>query len=94
MIPFGIQDDRISMDGTIERWAARITDATLAGILEYMSIVNPAPRRYDYWLAVTHFFNHHTHHRGQLTTLLSQCGKDYGVTDLISLPGVQNRGQA
>ena len=28
-----------------------------------------------------------THHRGQLTTLLSQCGVDPGLTDLIWLPG-------
>ena len=37
------------------------------------------------WCAVTHFFNHQTHHRGQLTTLLSQQGLDPGVTDLIAL---------
>ncbi|MGF1697277.1 damage-inducible protein DinB [Vibrio lamellibrachiae] len=29
-----------------------------------------------------HIFNHQTHHRGQLTTLLSQFGLDYGCTDL------------
>ena len=38
------------------------------------------------WIAVTHFFNHQTHHRGQLTTLLMQRGIDPGVTDLIWLP--------
>jgi len=37
------------------------------------------------WWAVTHFFNHQTHHRGQVTTLLSQAGIDPGVTDLIPL---------
>jgi uncharacterized damage-inducible protein DinB len=31
---------------------------------------------------VTHMFNHQTHHRGQLTTLLSQMGIDPGVTDI------------
>ncbi len=29
-----------------------------------------------------HIFNHQTHHRGQLTCLLSQCGLDFGCTDL------------
>lgn len=34
-----------------------------------------------------HFFNHQTHHRGQVSTLLSQCGIDVGVTDfLIDVP--------
>jgi uncharacterized damage-inducible protein DinB len=32
-----------------------------------------------------HFFNHQTHHRGQVTTLLSQEGVDVGATDLIVL---------
>jgi uncharacterized damage-inducible protein DinB len=35
---------------------------------------------------VTHFFNHQTHHRGQLTVLLTQRGIDPGPTDLIRLP--------
>ncbi|MCG9784076.1 damage-inducible protein DinB [Vibrio brasiliensis] len=29
-----------------------------------------------------HIFNHQTHHRGQLTCLLSQFGVDFGCTDL------------
>jgi uncharacterized damage-inducible protein DinB len=32
-----------------------------------------------------HFFNHQTHHRGQVTILLKQLGNDPGVTDLIVL---------
>jgi uncharacterized damage-inducible protein DinB len=30
-----------------------------------------------------HLFNHQTHHRGQVTTLLSQLSIDIGVTDLL-----------
>jgi len=34
-----------------------------------------------------HLFNHQTHHRGQLSTLLNQQGLDVGVTDfLIEIP--------
>jgi len=40
------------------------------------------------WLAVTHFFNHQTHHRGQLSAMLSQCGHDYGVTDIPWVTGI------
>ena len=32
-----------------------------------------------------HFFNHQTHHRGQISTLLFQSGIDVGVTDLLTL---------
>jgi uncharacterized damage-inducible protein DinB len=35
--------------------------------------------------AVAHFFNHQTHHRGQVTTLLFQRGIDPGVTDFLWL---------
>jgi uncharacterized damage-inducible protein DinB len=34
---------------------------------------------------VQHFFNHQTHHRGQVTTLLSQAGIDVGATDLVAM---------
>jgi len=34
--------------------------------------------------ALVHLFNHQTHHRGQLTTLLSQLGIDPGVTDAMA----------
>ncbi|MEX0337032.1 DinB family protein [Vibrio tubiashii] len=29
-----------------------------------------------------HIFNHQTHHRGQLTAILAQLGRDFGCTDL------------
>jgi uncharacterized damage-inducible protein DinB len=34
---------------------------------------------------VAHLFNHQTHHRGQITTLLKQRGYDPGVTDLLAM---------
>ena len=33
--------------------------------------------------AIVHLFNHQTHHRGQVTTLLYQLNIDPGVTDAI-----------
>lgn len=89
-----LRRERDRTDDEIVRWAATLTDQLLAGTLRYTSVVNPAPRTYEMWLAVAHFFNHQTHHRGQLTALLSQCGKDYGVTDIIRLPQVLERNSA
>lgn len=86
-----LQRARDDTDQDIVQWAAALTDESLAGTLRYTSVVNPAPRTYEMWLAVAHFFNHQTHHRGQLTALLSQFGKDYGVTDLILLPEIVER---
>ena len=76
------------LDKDIETWAAGLSDEMLAGTLEYTSIVDSRKHKYLMSVAVTHFFNHQTHHRGQITTLLSQCGLDYGITDLIGMPGM------
>lgn len=84
-----LRADRSETDKTIVEWANATTTEDLARELSYTSSVNPKPRRYPFWFAVTHFFNHQTHHRGQLTTLLSQLGVDPGVTDLIWLPEMQ-----
>lgn len=42
-----------------------------------------------HWVFVMHMFNHQTHHRGQLTTLLSQMGLDPGITDISCLPQLE-----
>jgi uncharacterized damage-inducible protein DinB len=86
-----LRAERGATDQDIEGWAQTLTDAALERKLQYTSILSSGPRVQDYWVCVTHFFNHQTHHRGQVTALLSQCGKNYGVTDLIMLPEVQPR---
>ncbi len=37
------------------------------------------------WWALSHVFNHQPHHRGQVTTIMKQLGRDPGVTDLVAL---------
>lgn len=86
-----LRTERSTTDDVIARWASALTEADLAGELHYTSMLNPMPRRYPLWFAVAHFFNHQTHHRGQLTTLLFQRGIDPGVTDLVWLPEMQGR---
>src|SRR5688572_12376024 len=84
-----LREERAATDAAIIDWTQSLTDEALHRDLSYISTVNPKPRRYPLWLAATHFFNHQTHHRGQLTTLLAQRGVDPGVTDLIWLPDLQ-----
>jgi uncharacterized damage-inducible protein DinB len=78
---------RAGLDDEIAAWMAALTAEQLAGDLIFTSVVNPQRRVVPLWFAIQHFFNHQTHHRGQLTTLLEQAGCDFGVTDLIWLPG-------
>jgi len=80
-----LRRERARTDDAIAAWVAGLTEEALAGTLRYTSIVNPAPRETPMGFAVAHFFNHQTHHRGQLTTLLFQRGIDPGVTDFLWL---------
>jgi|DEB0MinimDraft_10_1074344.scaffolds.fasta_scaffold189470_1 uncharacterized damage-inducible protein DinB len=80
---------RDAVDEMILAWCDRdLTDGWLDDILVFKTKSNPnVSRELPAGLCVTHFFNHQTHHRGQVTTLLSQCGIDPGVTDLMAMPG-------
>jgi uncharacterized damage-inducible protein DinB len=86
-----LRAERGGTDQDIEGWTQGLTDEQLGGTIRYVSIFRPEPFAFDLWVCVAHFFNHQTHHRGQVSALLSQCGKDYGVTDLIVMPEVQSK---
>ncbi|MDZ7839337.1 MAG: DinB family protein [Gammaproteobacteria bacterium] len=83
-----LREARADTDRLILEWTAGLTEAELARDLEYRSVRNPVPRSLPMWIAVTHLFNHQTHHRGQVTAALSQLGIDYGGTDLIASPAL------
>ena len=77
--------EREKTDAMIEAWTRDITADFLAGEMVYDAMSAAGRYRVPMWIAVTHFFNHQTHHRGQVATLLSQLGHDPGVTDLMAL---------
>ena len=79
---------RETTDDAMLEWAGSVRPEWLASVLEYTSKVDGRTRRLSAAIASVHMFNHGTHHRGQLTTLLKQAGVDPGVTDLPWLPGV------
>ena len=74
------------MDDEIGAWAAQVDDAQLAGPLTWFSGVAQRDMTRPRWLCVMQMFNHQTHHRGQVTTLLKQAGIDPGPTDLPWAP--------
>jgi uncharacterized damage-inducible protein DinB len=80
--------EREDADRDILGWAGALTDAWLATTLDYRASSDGKLRRLPAWIAATHLFQHATHHRGQVTTLMKQAGVDPGVTDLPYLPGV------
>jgi uncharacterized damage-inducible protein DinB len=79
-----LRTHRVAMDESIVEWVGGLDAAKLSGELTYVSVAGNRTSTFPLWFALTHFFNHQTHHRGQVTTLLSQQGVDPGVTDLIA----------
>jgi uncharacterized damage-inducible protein DinB len=81
------------MDEEIIAWAAELDEAGLAGPLTWFSNVTQREWTRPRWLCVMQMFNHQTHHRGQVTTLLKQAGIDPGVTDLPYAPLIRDAHQ-
>lgn len=75
--------ERQATDEVITGWAHELTEEMLAKAMRYRNAAG-RDREHPAWLAVTHLFNHQTHHRGQVTTLLHQLGHDPGVTDYLA----------
>ncbi|RUT10302.1 hypothetical protein DSM106972_007970 [Dulcicalothrix desertica PCC 7102] len=73
-------------DLQIIEWSQKLSSEWLHQDFKYTSGVDGKTRILPAWVLVTHMFNHQTHHRGQLTTLLSQLEYNPGVTDLPFLP--------
>ena len=74
---------RVEADGKISDWAGRVTDQWLADDLVWFSSSAQKELRAPRSFAVTHFFNHQTHHRGQAHALITACGEKTGDTDLF-----------
>ena len=85
-----LREDRIAEDARIEAYAQSLTAESLEVTLAY---VNNEGREFRDPLAVllTHFFDHQTHHRGQVTAMLTQTDVICPVLDmhrvLIPEPG-------
>ena len=62
---------REKLDEAIERWVAEMPADFPLRTMRY-SNTRGVQRQHPAWMALTHFFNHQTHHRGQVTALLMQ----------------------
>ena len=77
---------RQALDILIEQFVKELDADALSTALVYTKA--GAAQRKSFAFLLQHFFNHQTHHRGQVSTLLFQAGVDVGVTDLMALiPG-------
>lgn len=78
---------RDRLDGIIIKWLDdEVSLSDMEIDLVYKNTRGITSRR-NFAELLGHFFNHQTHHRGQVSTLLFQEGLDIGVTDfLVDIP--------
>ena len=70
-------------DALIVQFISELSDEVIASTLKYK---NSKGQEFNKNMGdlLLHVFNHQTHHRGQISTLLYQAGIDAGVTDLVA----------
>jgi uncharacterized damage-inducible protein DinB len=81
-----LKSERKNFDQTMIDWADKVDDAWLAADQTYYSGATKRDWTRPRWLLVIHMFNHQTHHRGQVHSMLTQAGGRPGDTDLPFMP--------
>jgi uncharacterized damage-inducible protein DinB len=81
-----LRSERPKLDARIAGWSWMVSEDELAGDLSWYSGVLERDIRKPMALCVAHFFNHQTHHRGQVHAMLTAAGAQPGDTDLFILP--------
>jgi uncharacterized damage-inducible protein DinB len=69
-----LRAEREAEDARIVRWVDGLDGERLAGAFTYRTIVNPRELTQPLAPALAHVFNHQTHHRGQVHTLMTAIG--------------------
>ena len=79
-------DARRVCDGRLGAWADALEEADLAGELTWYSGATGRDQSRPLALCIAHFFNHQTHHRGQVHAMLTAAGLTAPVSDLVFMP--------
>ncbi len=78
--------ERRRFDKVIETWADSVEPSVLEGDMTWVSGATGREMTRSKSLIVAHIFNHETHHRGQVSALLTGFGLKTGITDLPFVP--------
>ena len=79
----GLTAARVAMDARIIDWLGGLDDAALSRSFTYSTISNPTTITQPLGPALSHVFNHQTHHRGQCHAILTALGKESLALDLL-----------
>jgi uncharacterized damage-inducible protein DinB len=81
-----LREARRRQDVLIGRYIDGLSEEDLKGMLRYRTVVRPQTIEQPLAPALDHFFNHQTHHRGQVHAMLTQAGGKPHDTDLFVMP--------
>lgn len=81
-----LREQREKIDQEIVGWIDGLSGDDLNRCIRYTNMAGSAFNKPLISL-IHHLFLHQVHHRGQVTTLISQFGVDFGETDLIEIIG-------
>ncbi|MDH5355130.1 MAG: DinB family protein [Gammaproteobacteria bacterium] len=79
-----LKQEREKIDRIIIRWISGLSESDLDECIVYRSMAG-LPFQKQFSSLISHLFLHQIHHRGQVTTMLSQFGVDFGETDIIEI---------
>ncbi len=78
--------ERFRCDNRIITWAEGLKQINLMGELTWKSITMDKEVKTPLSRCITHYFNHQTHHRGQVHAMLTAAGQKAPVSDLLFMP--------
>ena len=77
---------RTRRDTEIAKWAASTADVELGGAVRWYPPDGSAKIETPKAICVVQFFNHQTHHRGQIHAMLTAAGAEPEPTDIPAMP--------
>jgi uncharacterized damage-inducible protein DinB len=84
-----MREDRVRLDAAICDWADRVDANWLPLATTWYSGSQGKDVMRANWLQVVHFFNHQTHHRGQVHAMITAAGGKPDDTDIVFMPDVE-----
>ena len=77
---------RTALDARIIAWADALEDADVRGDVTVHLRTTGHMHSFERAASIAHFFNHQTHHRGQVHAMITAAGRKAPVNDLIFMP--------
>lgn len=79
----GLETARREEDKKIVDFIIGLSETDLAGIVFYRRASTPELKQQVIWSALAHWFNHQTHHRGQVHAMLHRVSEEAPELDLL-----------